>query len=205
MGAVQAPRPAFIGLSGAIAAGKSEALAALRRLGAHTLSSDTVVHTLLEDREVARQLAERWGEDVLTNGDLNRERVGAIVFNDPEELAWLESVLHPLVRERVARWRAELPADAEVAVVEVPLLFETGMDAIFDATVVIHASAPLREARATARGTGDLEGRARRQLSEEEKAARATFVVTNDGSLEELEEGLKRLWPQLVAVAGAGG
>ena len=104
--------------------------------------------------------------------------VGEIVFERPEELAWLESVLHPLVGRRVADWRAELPPDTPLAVVEVPLLFETGLEAAFDATVCVIAADGIRARRAGERGTELLEGRSDRQLSQEEKAARATHVIS---------------------------
>ena len=193
--------PIFLGLTGAVAAGKSEALAAFSRLGAATLSTDAVVHDLLGSAEVRERLLERWGEEVLAGGEVGRERVGAIVFERPTELAWLESVLHPLVAVRVAEWRQSLPADTALAVVEVPLLFETGLEGAFDATVCVTADESTRAARAGDRGTELLEGRSGRQLSQEEKAARATHVLTNDGSLAELEEQVGRLMTTLAALA----
>jgi dephospho-CoA kinase len=193
--------PAFVGLTGGIAAGKSEALAAFARLGAATLSSDALVHELLDDSDVRSQLVQRWGEEILSDGSLDRGRIGAIVFERPEELAWLEDVLHPRVGERVLAWRQSLPAGARLAVVEVPLLFETGMDAAFDATVAVVAEDGRRADRAGARGTELLEGRSNRQLSQEEKAARATHVVRNDGSVEQLEAEVERLMPILTGVA----
>jgi dephospho-CoA kinase len=196
-------RPALIGLTGAIAAGKSEALAALGRLGAATLSSDAVVHELLGEGRVRERLVERWGHDVAPDGRVDRNRVGAFVFEQPEELGWLESILHPLVGERIASFLVGLPPHTSVAVVEVPLLFETGMEGEFDATICVVADDAVRAERAGARGTELLEGRSGRQLSQAEKAARATFVVRNDGSLAELEAGLAELWPRLEAPAGA--
>lgn len=190
-----------MGLTGAVASGKSEALAAFARLGAATLSSDAVVHDLLGSQEVRERLVERWGEPVLADGGVDRGRVGAIVFERPDELAWLESILHPLVGGRVAEWLQSLPADTALAVVEVPLLFETGMEAAFDATVCVVADDSTRAARAGDRGTQLLEGRSGRQLSQEEKAARATHVVPNDGSLAELEDQVARLVPELVTLA----
>ena len=191
------PPVAFVGLTGAVAAGKSEALAAFERLGAQTLSSDAVVHELLASEVLAAAIAERWGEEAAPDGAVDRARVGAVVFSDPEELRWLESRLHPLVVERVASWRDSLPAGTEVAVVEVPLLFETGMESVFDATVCVVASDELRAARAGERGTEALKERSARQLSQAEKSARATFVARNDGSREELLAELKALWPRL--------
>jgi dephospho-CoA kinase len=198
-----APGPAFIGLSGAIASGKSEALAALGRLGAATLSTDAVAHELLDEPATLERLVERWGPEVGPEGRVDRERVAAIVFNDPAELRWMESVVHPLVGERVVAWRSELGAGHDLAVVEVPLLFEAGMESFFDATLVVVAGDERRAEWAKARGTGEVDGRSGRQLTESEKAARATFVVANDGTLDDLEAALRDLWPRLVAGRGA--
>lgn len=142
---------------------------------------------------------ERWGEEVAPGGHVDRARVGAIVFERPAELAWLESVLHPLVGERVAEWRARLTPEVPLAVVEVPLLFETGMERAFDATVCVVADEAIRAARAGERGTDLLDGRSGRQLSQEEKAARATYVVSNDGTIGDLEARLAELIAELRA------
>jgi dephospho-CoA kinase len=197
--ATEAGAPPFIGLTGSVAAGKTEALAALERLGAATLSSDAVVHELLGTERLRDVLVARWGEEVAPNGVVDRDRVGAIVFERPGELAWLEGVLHPLVGERVVAWRESLPPEVPAAVVEVPLLFETGLDAIFDATVAVVASEESRTERAGARGTASLGERVSRQLPQEEKAARATYVVRNDGSLAELQEELRGVLEQVIA------
>src|SRR3954470_8777070 len=122
--------PLKIGLTGGIAAGKSEALKAFAHLGAATLSSDAVVHELLEGEPLRRRLVDRWGPEVVADGALNRAKVGEIVFADPEQLGWLEEQIHPLVGERTAAWLTSLPEDADVAVVEVPLLFEAGSDMV---------------------------------------------------------------------------
>jgi dephospho-CoA kinase len=195
----------FIGLTGAVAAGKSAALDAFRRLGAATLSSDAVVHEILEDDEVRARLVDRWGVQVAPGGRLDRARIGAVVFADRVELEWLESVLHPLVGERIARWRAEVPAGVPAAVVEVPLLFESGLDGVFDATIAIVAHDEERARRAGARGTAELAGREERQLSQEEKAKRATFVVANDGTMDELEVALSELLPRISELAERAG
>jgi len=197
-------RPPFVGLTGAVAAGKSEALAALARLGAATLSSDAVVHELLGSERVRDLLVARWGEHVAPRGAIDRGRVGAIVFERPQELAWLEEVLHPLVGERIAAWRAGVPEAAPAAVVEVPLLFETGMDAAFDTTICVVSDDALRAARAGFRDSGGLEGREARQLSQEEKASRATHVVRNDAGLEQLESQLADVLSSISRLARSG-
>lgn len=185
--------PLKIGLTGGIAAGKSEALAAFGRLGAATLSSDAVVHDLLESEVLRTRLRERWGEEVAPADGVDRNRIGAIVFADPEELAWLEAQIHPLVAEEMVGWLTALPAETELAVVEVPLLFEGGREAVFDTTVAIVAAEAVRRERAEARGHALVDEREARQLSQAEKAERADHVVANDGSVADLEQALSAL------------
>jgi dephospho-CoA kinase len=187
----------FVGLTGGIGAGKSEALAAFERLGAATLSTDRVAHDLLDDGEVKAALVGRWGEEVAPGGSVDRDRVGEIVFNDRDELAWLESVTHPRVGTHVLDWRQDLEPGVEVAVVEVPLLFEAAMEDAFDATVAVVADDELRDARLRERGQGGLEGREARQLDQAEKARRADHVIRNDASLEELESEVSRVIEEL--------
>src|SRR5690348_16915216 len=127
----------FVGLTGGIAAGKSEALRALERAGAATLSSDAVVHELLTTGEIRDALVERFGDQVAPNGKIDRSAVAEVVFGDPEQRNWLEGLLWPRVGQRIADWRDQLEhADPRprAAVVEVPLLFESGMEAAFDHT-----------------------------------------------------------------------
>src|SRR5665811_2236057 len=183
--------PLTIGLTGGIAAGKSEALAAFERLGAATISSDAVVHELLDGEPLLSRLTERWGGEVAPEGEADRQKIGAIVFADPEELRWLEAQIHPLVGERIGAWLAGLPEDdGAVAVVEVPLLFESEMEAVFDTTLAVVTSDEVRRERALARGHALVDEREARQLAQEEKATRAEHVVENDGSIEDLEREL---------------
>ncbi len=189
--------PLTIGLTGGIAAGKSEALAAFSRLGAATLSSDAVVHELLDSEPLVGRLVERWGEEIALGGGVDRTRVGEIVFADPDQLTWLERQIHPLVGERIGGWLAALPTETEVAVIEVPLLFESGMERAFDTTVAVFAEDELRRERAAARGHALVDEREARQLAQDEKAARAEHIVENHGSIEDLEQSLSALVERL--------
>lgn len=190
--------PLTIGLTGGIAAGKSEALAAFGRLGAATLSSDAVVHDLLEGAPLRQAMVERWGPEVAPEGaPTDRGRIGGIVFADPEQLTWLESKIHPAVGAETAAWIAGLPDEVEVAVIEVPLLFEGGREKIFDTTVSIVAAEDVRRERAAARGHALVDAREARQLTQEEKAERAEHVVVNDGSVADLEAALSALLAKL--------
>lgn len=189
--------PLKIGLTGGIAAGKSEALKAFGRLGAATLSSDAVVHELLEGEPLRGRLAERWGPEVVVDGAVDRAKIGEIVFADPEELTWLERQIHPLVQERTAEWLLSLPEEIEVAVVEVPLLFEVGGERPFDTTVAVVTADEVRRERAAARGHALVDEREARQLTQMEKAERADHIVANDGSVEDLERALSALLAKL--------
>jgi dephospho-CoA kinase len=189
-------RTPFVGLTGGIGAGKSEALAALARLGAATLSTDAVTHELLATDEVRDLLEAELGPEVAPGGRIDRGAVAARVFGDDERRKWLEGVLWPRVGRRVAEFR-ENAEDAPAAVVEVPLLFESGMETVFDKTIAIVADEGVRAGRAAARGHELVEARTARQLSQDEKAQKADFVVRNDGTVEELEFKLSELLEKL--------
>jgi dephospho-CoA kinase len=189
--------PLTIGLTGGIAAGKSESLAAFERLGAATVSSDAVVHELLDSEPLLGRLTERWGADVAPAGHVDRSKIGEIVFADPEQLKWLEAQIHPLVGARIGSWLASLDESVEIAVVEVPLLFESEMESVFDTTVAVVTSDEVRRARAEARGHALVGEREARQLAQDEKAARAEHVIENDGSPADLERRLSALIAKL--------
>jgi dephospho-CoA kinase len=189
-------RVPFVGLTGGLGAGKSEALRAFGELGAATLSTDAVVRELLQSEEIRDLVVARLGEEVAPDGELDRTQIAEKVFADPEQRSWLEETLWPRVGQRVAHWRDEVEAARPAppaAVVEVPLLFEAGMEGAFDHTVAVVAEEAVRAERAGARGHAAVDARAGRQLSQEEKAGRADFTVRNDGTLEDLREELSRV------------
>ena len=169
--------PLAVAITGGIGAGKSEALAAFARHGAATISSDAVVHELYEDPEVKAALEERFGTS-------DRNEVRDLAVADRDALLWLEQLLHPKVSERTDSWREELsqlPDPPALAVNEVPLLYEAGIEGRFDAVVVITAPRELRAERR------ELDEREERLIPDDEKVQRADFSYVNDGSLDELD------------------
>jgi dephospho-CoA kinase len=190
----------FIGLTGGIGAGKSTALAALARLGVPGLSTDQVVHDLYETEEVRDAMVAEFGDGVLRDGAIDRAAVAREVFPSQERREWLEQLLWPRVGARIAGWRQELdsrPDPPQAAVVEVPLLFESGMESGFDATVAVLADEEIRHERASARGHESLDERGARQLTQQEKSQRATYTVHNDGTEDELEANLSAILDML--------
>jgi dephospho-CoA kinase len=191
-----------IGLTGGMGAGKSTALEALRRLGAEVLSTDAVVHELLASEPVRAAVVERFGGEVAPGGVVDRAAVAARAFSSDDGRAWLEGLLWPLVGERADAWvkhvRESSPAP-RAAVIEVPLLFESGLTDAYDATIAVVSDERVRRDRAARRGHALADERSARQLSQEEKARRATFVVRNDGTREDLERELSAVLDKLAA------
>jgi len=178
-----------VAVTGGIGAGKSEALGAFARHGAAVISSDEIVHDLLRsDEDVRAEVRERFGDGVFgPEGQVDRGRIADIVFADPEQLDWLERLLHPRVIAAYLRWRddlASLPDPPAVCVTEVPLLYEVGGNTRFDAVVVITAAPDVR----VSRQVRPMQDRERRLIPDEEKLSRADFAYVNDGSLEELDQ-----------------
>ena len=161
------------------------------------LSTDAVVHELYGDDDVVSAVVGRFGAAIERDGVIDRPALARVAFATAEDREWLEGLLWPRVGERMAAWRAALPEGVRAAVVEVPLLFESGLEAGFDATIAVIAAEELRASRAGARGHEALEERSARQLTQQEKAHRATYVVVNDGTVEELESKLSSVLEML--------
>ena len=164
------------------------------------LSTDQVVHELYDSPEVRDAVTDRFGGSVAPGGVVDRSAVARAAFATPRDRSWLEGLLWPRVGARIAAWRQELERSSDpprAAVVEVPLLFESGMADAFDATIAVVAEEETRARRAGERGHEALAERGARQLSQEEKSRRATYVVHNDGSIQELEEKLSGILAML--------
>lgn len=191
----------FVGLTGGMGAGKSTALAALERLGADVICTDAVVHELYGEQQLRKAVIDRWGPAIAPDGIVDRSAIAAHVFSSKDDRVWLESLLWPLVGARVATWlskaRQKTPAP-RAAVVEVPLLFEAGMENAYDATIAVISREDIRLQRAAGRGHALASERAARQLSQEEKAKRANFVIHNDGSVEDLTRELSDVLDKLM-------
>ena len=153
-----------------------------------------MVHELLGSPDVRDQVAKRFPQ-VVKDGVVDRGALAAAAFGEEGGSEWLEQMLWPLVGERVAEFRAAV--QDRPAVVEVPLLFESGMEGVFDHTIAVVADEEVREQRAAARGHEAVEERAGRQLSQAEKSQRADFAVRNDGTIPELKAELEEILRQI--------
>ena len=166
-----------------------------------TLSTDNLVHELYQRADVRDQVAARFGDQVLSDeGLVDRPALARLAFAGDDGRAWLEQLLWPLVGERIAAWRSvseQREPAPRALVVEVPLLFESGSDHGFDATIAVIADEQTRERRAAERGHAAIAERSARQLSQQEKSRRATYTVVNDGTREQLAAGLSAILESL--------
>ncbi|TDB91721.1 dephospho-CoA kinase [Actinomadura sp. KC216] len=190
-----------VGLTGGIGSGKSEVSARLREHGALVIDADRIAREVVEPGTpgLAAVVAE-FGEDVLLpDGGLDREKVGRIVFSDPERLAALNAIVHPLVGERTKELMDAAPADA-VVVYDVPLLAENGLAEMYDEVVVVDAPEEVQLDRLVARrGMTEEDARARMasQASRADRRAVATRVIDNSGTLDDLKSQVDALWESL--------
>jgi dephospho-CoA kinase len=196
-----------LGLTGGIGSGKSTALAYLHECGAAVVSSDDIVHGLYDRPTIIAAIQGRYGHKVTTGAYVNRQALAGIVFRDHDELQWLEQLLHPHVHAAVEEWataRQKVRPRPAVMAVEVPLLFETGMETAFDFIMLITAPAEVRRRRLTAKLTdGEFELRLAQQMPEDEKIARSDFVFHNTGERKALRDFVGQTVAQILAGAGA--
>lgn len=194
-----------LGLTGSIATGKSTALAAFAALGIPTISADAVVHALYEGKAVA-PLREVFPE-VIHSGQVDRAALSRWLVAHPEDLQKVESIVHPLVRERIAGFLSDAEkGGAPLAVVDIPLLFESGYDYGLDAVAVTAVGEAVQRQRALARPgmtVEKLDTILARQMPQDEKKRRADFVLDTSGTIRDTEAQVKALADRLMA--GANG
>ncbi len=197
-----------IWLTGGIGSGKSEVARRLAVRGAVVIDADRIAREVVEPGTpgLARVVA-TFGEGVLRpDGSLDREKLGGIVFADPDKLASLNAIVHPLVGERVARAQREADSDA-IVVYDVPLLAENKLAPMYDVVIVVDAPDEVRIARlAEHRGMPEQDAKARiaAQASREDRLAVADIVIPNDGPLDELEARVAEVWQELLLRASRG-
>jgi dephospho-CoA kinase len=195
----------LIGLTGGIATGKSTVAAELSSHGATVIDADALAREVVEPGTPAlEEVAARFGPAVIaTDGRLDRAGLGSIVFADPSARRDLERITHPRVRDLMQqRIAAALAADADLIVAEVPLLFETQSEGLYEGVMLVYAPANVQLERLMARDGID-EHAARQRLSAQipidEKRARATWVIDNSGSVDMTREQVTKWWDALLA------
>ena len=195
----------IIGLTGGIACGKSTVSAELRAHGAAIIDADALAHELSQPNQpIYNAYVERFGREIVTaDGTLDRAAIARRVFVDPAVRAEVEAIAHPIIRSAAeARLRAARDENKRAAVLDVPLLFEAGWDALADETWVVALPREEQLARLLARDTsmdaGEARARIAAQMSLAEKCARADVVIDNSGTVEEIREYIGKLWKERI-------
>jgi len=194
-----------VGLTGGLASGKSTVAAFFRELGAFHVDADRIAHELLAPGGGAeREVIGRFGGGIVSNsGAVDRKALAAIVFSDPQALADLNALVHPKVREEIARRIADHESGASpasVALVDAALLVESGIHRDLDALIVVACPEETQIARAVARGgltAAEARARVAAQAPLAQKVAAADYVIDNDGSLDETKRQVRSLWDEL--------
>jgi dephospho-CoA kinase len=191
-----------VGLTGGIASGKSTVTAMFRELGAQVIDADQVARDVVEPGTPGvEEVARRFPGVVDASGRLDRTELGRRVFADPAERRALEAIVHPRIREEVARRLEALARAGEnVALYDAALLIENGLQKGMDGVIVVWAPESLQRARLAARDGLDeaaVTARLRAQLPLADKRAHATWVVDNGGSLDETRAQVRRIWEEI--------
>ncbi|MER5465609.1 dephospho-CoA kinase [Streptomyces sp. NPDC002668] len=196
-----------VGLTGGIGAGKSEVSRLLVSYGAVLIDADKIAREVVEPGTPGlAAVVDAFGSEILAaDGALDRPKLGSIVFADPDRLAALNAIVHPLVGARSMELEGTAGPDA-VVIHDVPLLTENGLAALYDLVVVVDASPETQLDRLVRlRGMAESEARARMaaQATREQRRAVADLVIDNDGPLEQLEPQVRKVWAELTRRAAA--
>ncbi len=198
----------LIGLTGGIGSGKSTASCFLREHGVTVVDADEGARAVVEPGTPGYdRVVDAFGSSVVRGGRLDRRRLAAIVFGDPQSLARLNSIVHPLIREwTVARLEEASRGGSEIVVQDIPLLFENSLENLFEATILVYTPAALQLERLIARGMDpvDAESRLVAQMPIDEKRGRANYVIDNSGSREATRDQLLSVWTEITAAGSSG-
>jgi len=185
-----------IALTGGIGSGKSLAAEFFEGLGAVVIDSDQLARDAIERGSPGfDEVVARFGDSILSGGEIDRSKLAEIVFQDEVARKDLEAIIHPRVREIATRIAARTPQDG-VVINQIPLLFETNGQGRFDLVITVSASLEKRRARLAERGlkSYEIERRIAAQASDEQRASIADIVIENNGSIEELERKVLEVW-----------
>lgn len=192
----------YLGLSGGIGSGKSTVSKVLSNLGAVVIDADVIAReVLLQGTSGYASAITEFGLGILDDeGNIDRKSLAKLVFDNPTKLEKLEAIVHPAVISRVAEIRNSLPESA-VVVYDTPLMFEKQLQDQFDKVLMVVSDKELRRTRLVERGLelGDIEARMANQASDEQRISIADFVIENNGSHEQLQEQVAKVWRQISA------
>jgi dephospho-CoA kinase len=185
-----------IALTGGIGSGKSLAGEIFQELGAVVIDSDQLARDVIErGTDGFDEVVAQFGDEILTGGDIDRAKLAQIVFKDESARRKLEAIIHPKVRELATKIASRVPSEG-VVINQIPLLFETKGAGRFDLVISISSSLDVRRERLIERGlkSYEIDRRIEAQATDEDRASIANFVIENNGTVEDLEQAIRKLW-----------
>ena len=188
------PGKIVVGVTGGIACGKSTVCEKFEVLGWEVISTDSYAHNILSgDNEVTEKIVSRWGPKIKDpNGSIDKAELARVIFESSNERSWLEQLVHPKIRKG---WTTFIEtSDKSEFVVEVPLLFENNLHALFTKTISVHASTTMQNTRLQGRGLSnfDIQSRLKSQMNTTEKGNLADFVIVTDGNPEFVDQQINQ-------------
>ena len=197
-------RPILIGLTGTIGSGKSTVARMFEELGAYRIDADELAHEVIRKGSPAYdEVVREFGKDILDRrGRIIKKRLRRLVFAEPQLKRKLEAIIHPKVAEAIARrirWATRMKKKA--VVIEVPLLFEVGLEGMFDCVVAVVCDESTLKRRAAERdreSAGEIERILQSQLPQDEKARRADFVIDNSSSVKRTAASVRKIWREII-------
>jgi dephospho-CoA kinase len=188
------PGKIVVGVTGGIACGKSTVCEKFGVLGWEVISTDSYAHNILSgDNEVTEKIVSRWGPKIKDpNGSIDKAELARVIFESSNERSWLDQLIHPKIRKG---WTTFIEtSDKSEFVVEVPLLFENNLHALFTKTISVHASTTMQNTRLQERGLSDsdIQSRLKSQMNTTEKGNLADFVIVTDGNPEFVDQQINQ-------------
>lgn len=193
-----------IGLTGNFGMGKSTVAEMFKKLGAHVINTDKIVEELLKDSEVIDEIKKLFGEEIFTNGELDKKYIASIVFENPLMRIYLENILHPRVFEKVEEKIKDISTRGEptIVVVEAPILFERGYQNKFDLIITVFTDEEIALKRLQNKGISKEEAMKRLscQFPINMKKSKSDYIIDNSGTIEETAQQVEAIFQKLIAM-----
>lgn len=193
-----------VGLTGNFGMGKSTVAEIFRSIGAHVINTDKIVEELLKEASVIDEIKRLFGEEVITDGKINKQYIAQIVFDNPLMRIYLENILHPKVFEKVDEIIKNIPDKGEpkIVVIEAPVIFERGYQNRFDVIITVYTPEEVAIERLQKKGISKEEAvkRLKAQFPIEMKKSKSDYVIDNSGSIEETKAQVEEIFQKLMAM-----
>lgn len=188
-----------IGITGILGSGKTTVAKILKKMGFKVVSCDEIVHKLLNKKNIIKKFGEILGNEVIKNNKIDKEKVREIIFNNSEKKKEIENILHPEVFKKIKKEIIDTKKKGGIIFIEIPLLFETKSEKLFDKIMVVSASKKeIKKRLKNKYSEREIENIWKNQLSLSHKKKKADYIVNNSGSIIKTEKNVKKIVNRLL-------